>query len=178
MVEELDDFLLKKIQKVVDKIHDVFGVTKFRLAIWLVISAAVSLNLFCIIERYFGAEDMMMCFLFVFIAFLYCLVAEHQEREFLKTNKLQISLSSSLPAWQRVLWVVMFLFSFITMALTKQSSFLSIWILLIVLWLYVDLCVPRKPNKSKVRKWIDGMLTRLGEMLEPNPELIPVRNHC
>lgn len=175
MFEKLDVYLQQKTQKVIDRIHDVFGVTKFRLAIWLIISAAVSLNLFCIIERFFDLWDIVINLLFVFVAFLYCLLAEHDEREFLRTNKLQISLASTIPAWNRVLWIAMFLSSCIIVLLSNSSSFISIWLLFTTLWLYVDLCVPRRPNKSKVRKWIDGMLTSLGEMLEPTRQLVPIR---
>ena len=177
MVEKLDDYLLKRIQKIVDQIHDVFGVTKFRLAIWLIITATISLNLFCIIERHFDPWDIVVNSLFVFNAFFYCLTTKHYEREFLRENTLHEGILSTLSPCVRIFYIVLFLLSCVVVSLSKQSMFLALWLLTMTLWMYVDICVPRKPNKSKVRKWIDGTLTRLGEMLEPQPELIPVRNN-
>lgn len=177
MIEKLDDYLLKSIQKIVDQIHDVFGITKFRLAIWLVISSAASLNLYCIVEGYFDLWDIIMCLTYLLIAFLYCLLAEHHEREFLRSNKLRINITSGVPSWERIFFAIMFLLSCAIVTLGNQSLFLTIWLLSTTLWLYVDLCVPRKPNKSKVSKWIDGIFTSLGEMLEPTHDFAPTRHN-
>ena len=57
-----------------------------------------------------------------------------------------------------------------------------IYILALVSWpvldlahLYFSACTPMPPSKSKVRRWYEGVITRISDSLAPTPEPIPIR---
>lgn len=177
MFEKLDDYLQQKTQNGVDRIDDVFGVNKFRLAIWSIITAVITCFLSDILEGRFNAFDIGSDLWFVFITVFIVRDIEQQEREFLTTNNLRQSFTSTFPQWVRIVPFLILILHTLAGLYFGKFSLLSLSLLFNVLWLYVDICIPRKPKKSKVRKWIDGLLTSLGEMLEPEKQLVPIRIH-
>lgn len=179
MYAELDGFLCRRIQKKVDRIQEITGVTKYRLSSWIAISAGFCMLTFDLLMLHFNPFDLTLDFLMV--CYLVAVVRENEthEREFLTKGMMRIPIVGRPGIGARVgMLIVAVLYLTIMFYLAHEVKiphmFASASFFLFPLFGYIDACVPRRPTKSKVRQVCEEILSLLDRAL--GRELVPVRS--
>lgn len=160
----VDNFLLTRAQRFSDCFTEWTGLTKFWLEKWSLIGAVVSLIVVYIQTTLwiFGVFALMM----LLIGSLTVVTIEFEERDFLSRGRLYVSIMHNhvvrrgrtgfyialgfLSAW-------MFSYAF------------AVWCMFNVARVYFEICVPKRPGKSKLRKLIDSGKEHLRNSLSDTP---------
>ena len=169
-----DGVLKAAAQKFCDKFQQFTGLTKFRLEKWAWILSLAS-TWWAVLTV---VDTPLVIILLAILSALFCTTMglhavrsiEQAEIEFLENGRLVAFLSSSPPMRLVGVYVlgVMGIFNLLFFGRTGQAVFCQQ--LFIVVAIYLSVCIPRPPGKSRAREWYEGALTWLDDRLGKSPE--------
>lgn len=170
----IDDFLLRKSQKLCDAFTRFTGHTKFRLQVLCIWGTVLARFLYLCAGLYFDTSAVASSA--VLLLFGAVMVRQHyrEERNFLSgtlpgVSSFQLTLVRLLIVGLASLnvgisWLIDNLWAALWFTLSELS---------LLIWLYVIVCFPRPPGKSKMREWCEKSLSWLNDRLPEVPA--PVR---
>ncbi len=183
MLSYIDTFLLNKAQKFTDRFQWLTGLTKFWVQKWLIIFEMILSWLLVVV----GGEPVAYFVVALYMTFVSTLVVfqlEKREEQFLKGSSALEPEKLLDPEKRKGPVLINMSIFFIFLVLGSEgldgSFCISAQGAIMILYIYVAACIPRPPDKSKMRQWYERALWWLNDALKPAGESalvpVPVRN--
>lgn len=173
MLFSIDRALLSAFQKCCDVFQRTIGLTKFRIERWAIICTLICMYMVEIVTLSFEPPMLTAMAFFTAVCFFMVKRSERHEREFVERGSIYTDSGPFLRLYvlctsSALCGSLLFLSPF-----TAQTAWYCGSHVCFLVWIYVNVCVPRPPGKSKMRQWLESALTWANDALSPAP--IPIR---
>lgn len=150
---DVDGFLLGKTQKLCDSFTLLTGHTKFQLEMWAIVTETALYWVFAV------QSANMFVFVVAIIVILSNSISVHRvknaEREFLKNNKLLWYKKVANHKWFRYLVLTILAIVYVNgiiVGFSLLAIFFLLWSVALIVEMYISICTPLPPGKSKIKK--------------------------
>jgi len=170
MLERLDNFLRSNAQKFCDNAQKYTGLTKFVFLKWNMVLSSLFIMASAICDR---SMFLVSVALLNSVAVIRCVHdLEQEESEFLANGKIKLSFLHSVYFRTRFILIVGVITILLLIIADPPSYLLVCANVCMIAWVYLAVCTPRPPGKSKMREWCEKGLWRLNDWLKPEPALV------